>query len=64
MQLTSLIPCTNDREVSAALDDGGVGGVELQTPNVAIKVPSPAGIKNISFCTKKMCFVVNMLSLF
>ena len=43
-KLTLLIPCRNDCEVSAALGDGGVGGTELQIPNVARRVPTPAGI--------------------
>ncbi len=40
---TFFIPSVKFSETSAALEEGGEGGVELQMPRVAIKAPTPAG---------------------
>jgi len=43
---TCLTPVKNCCSGTAALDDGGVGGSDEQTPNVVISTPTYAGQAN------------------
>ena len=50
IDITSLIPRKNDFEISCAEDDGAVGGTLEQTPNVAMRTATIAGILNRASC--------------
>ena len=53
--VTFLRPTKKGSDFDSADAVGGLGGVLLHTPKVAMTTPSKAGIENISSCEEKQC---------